>query len=174
MSLRRLLGAGLIVFFAASTLAAQPPNEDPSNAGTDRLQFDGRRKGENGPAVSRVPYRFELDPPDSGKWKPGNLSIGKFYRADRPPFAVYADDAPNAWTLGRRLTDGRRGGAPQGVVRCLTLPRADVVPAEARIMCARPDGRRRKIRPAEAPDAPHASDTIIFRFFRQQSHQILS
>ena len=150
MSLRRLLGAGLIVFFAASTLAAQPPNEDPSNAGTDRLQFDGRRKGENGPAVSRVPYRFELDPPDSGKWKPGNLSIGKFYRADRPPFAVYADDAPNAWTLGRRLTDGRRGGAefekaayvgwrgPEPVV--LTLDLGRVQRAETLRITGRRDG----------------------------------
>ncbi|MBQ7393164.1 MAG: discoidin domain-containing protein [Lentisphaeria bacterium] len=59
------------------------------------------------PAVP--PYSFKMASPDAGKWTPGNLSIGKFYQANRPPFRAYVDSAPNAWTLGSRLTDGLRG-----------------------------------------------------------------
>lgn len=59
------------------------------------------------PAVP--PYSFKMASPDAGKWTRGNLSIGKFYQANRPPFRAYPDAAPNAWTLGSRLTDGLRG-----------------------------------------------------------------
>ncbi len=55
-----------------------------------------------------APAPVKLMNPDSGKWTSGNLSIGKFYQAGRAPAPEYYDSHSGRWTLGSKLTDGKR------------------------------------------------------------------
>lgn len=53
------------------------------------------------------PEPTKFDPEDSGPVTRGNLSLGKFYRSNRPNVTAFPDIYPSSWSDGIRLTDGR-------------------------------------------------------------------